>query len=118
MSDTEYTPSFERVRDVYSWAYAWRTRDNVDEGDTDLSGLRESNRAEFDRALAAHDREVAAKAAKQALRVLADELVGGSSLLWYGRKAIPREELVDMLRNDNASLIASIKPFQKGAKRG
>tara|TARA_R110002049_G_scaffold145095_2_gene307358 strand:+ start:257 stop:595 length:339 start_codon:yes stop_codon:yes gene_type:complete len=75
-------------------------------------------RHDFTEMLAAHDREVAAKAAKQALRVLADELVGGSSLLWYGRKAIPREELVDMLRNDNASLIASIKPFQKGAKRG
>jgi hypothetical protein len=34
----------------------------VDDGETDLSGLRESNRAEFDRALAAHDRDVAAKA--------------------------------------------------------
>ena len=63
---SEYTPSFARVRDVFSWAYAWRTRDNVDEGETDLSGLRESNRAEFDRAMQAHDREVAAKALRDA----------------------------------------------------
>jgi hypothetical protein len=65
---SEYTPSFGRVRDVYSWAYAWRTREN--EGETDLTGLRESNRAEFDRAMQAHDREVAAKA----LRDFADTI--------------------------------------------
>ena len=44
-------PSIERVADLYSWAYAWRSRDGDD--DTDLSALRKRNRAEFDRALEA-----------------------------------------------------------------
>ena len=42
-------PSIERVADLYSWAYAWRSRDGDD--DTDLSALRKRNRAEFERAL-------------------------------------------------------------------
>jgi len=68
---SEYTPSFARVRDLYSWAYAWRTKDS--EGETDLSGLRESNRAEFDRAMQTHDREVAAKALRNAAERYNDE---------------------------------------------
>ena len=42
-------PSIERVADLYSWAYAWRSRDGDD--DTDLSSVRKRNRAEFERAL-------------------------------------------------------------------
>jgi hypothetical protein len=52
------TPSMERIEDMYSWAYAWRTRDGETEDsepETDLSELRGSQRAEFRRALAAHD---------------------------------------------------------------
>ncbi|WP_104128217.1 hypothetical protein [Cryobacterium sp. Y57] len=41
-------------------AIAWRSEDP--DGGTDLSGLRASNRAEFDAWLAAHDREVGSKA--------------------------------------------------------
>ena len=52
-------PSIERVADLYSWAYAWRSRDGDD--DTDLSALRKRNRAEFDRAL---DAEVARRVAE------------------------------------------------------
>ena len=57
MSD-DYTPSMDRIAHLYSWAYAWRTRDD---DETDLSGTRATQRAEFDRALEAHDRQVAAK---------------------------------------------------------
>jgi len=53
----EKAPDIERVGQLYSWAYAWRVEDG--EEDTDLSGLRERLRAEFGRALAEHDREVA-----------------------------------------------------------
>ncbi|GAA4774420.1 hypothetical protein [Microbacterium gilvum] len=59
MTGTGYTPSLDRVRDLYSWAYAWRTEDA--EGETDLSGLRASQRAEFDRMIAAHDAALEAK---------------------------------------------------------
>lgn len=59
-----YTPTTERVRDLFTWAYAWRTKDDAD--DTDLSKVRASNRAEFDRWLAEHDREVRAKAIEDA----------------------------------------------------
>lgn len=71
-----YTPSFDRVRDLYSWAYAWRTEDGED--DTDLSGLRKSNRAEFDRAVAEHDAEV--------LEVLANRLLGDEAVLEAARE--------------------------------
>lgn len=43
---------------MYSWAYAWRTQDNIEEGDTDLSYLRTQQAAEFQAALEAHDAEV------------------------------------------------------------
>jgi len=77
---SEYTPSFERVRDVYSWAYAWRTRDNVDEGESDLSGLRESNRAEFDRSLAAHDAAVRSDQIEKDITItLAEKLTDGTN---------------------------------------
>ena len=48
--------STERVADLYSWATAWRSTDP--DGGTDLSGLRASNRAEFEAWRAAHDAEV------------------------------------------------------------
>jgi hypothetical protein len=44
---TEQPLSDERVRDLFAWAYAWRSADG--DGETDLSGVRARNRAEFDR---------------------------------------------------------------------
>jgi hypothetical protein len=55
------TLTTERIRNLYTWAYAWRTADDPDEGD--LSAVRASNAAEFDAWLAAHDAEVAATTA-------------------------------------------------------
>ncbi|TFD58061.1 hypothetical protein E3T43_07390 [Cryobacterium sp. Hh7] len=57
--------STERVRDLFSLATAWRSEDP--RGGTDLSGLRASNRAEFDMWLAEHDRTVAADARNDAM---------------------------------------------------
>jgi hypothetical protein len=51
--------STQRVRDLYSWAYAWRTKDGED--DTDLSSVRAANRAEFDAWLTAHDADLVAE---------------------------------------------------------
>jgi hypothetical protein len=47
------TLSTERIADLFTMAFAWRSEDP--EGRTDLSGLRASNRAEFDAWLDAHD---------------------------------------------------------------
>lgn len=58
----ERTPSTERVRDLYSWAFAWRISDDLEAGETDLSGLRATQRAEFDRWLAGVIREAKAEA--------------------------------------------------------
>lgn len=52
------TLTTDRIRDLYSWACAWRTEDDATEGESDLSGMRTSQRAEFDRWLAAHEAEV------------------------------------------------------------
>jgi hypothetical protein len=52
------TDTTARIRDLFTWAYAWRTADDADE--TDLSSLRASNREQFDVWLAEHDREVSA----------------------------------------------------------
>lgn len=70
MSDTPdlYTPTDEerepvtidRVRDMYSWATAWRADDLTDR--PDLERLRERNRAEFDAAMSAHDARIRAEA--------------------------------------------------------
>jgi len=67
----EYTPTTKRVRDLFTWAYAWRTADYPEDGDVDLSVLRARNRAEFDRWLAGHDREVSAKAVEDAADFMA-----------------------------------------------
>jgi hypothetical protein len=57
MTTETATPlSTDRVRNLYSWAYAWRTEDDGDE--TDLSATRERQRVEFDAWLRAHDAEV------------------------------------------------------------
>lgn len=52
------TLTTDHIRDLYSWACAWRTEDDATEGESDLSGMRTSQRAEFDRWLAAHEAEV------------------------------------------------------------
>ena len=49
-------PDMTRIRNLYRGAYAWRFEDS--DGDTDLSGLRESLAAEFDTWLAGHDNAV------------------------------------------------------------
>lgn len=62
--------SIERVRDLYSFATAWRAEDA--EGQRDMSALRESNRAEFDAALAEHERATAEKAWQEGVRHVHD----------------------------------------------
>src|SRR5690554_4888708 len=59
---SDYTPTMARIEDMYAWAYAWRTQDDPGDDETDLSHLRASQRAEFQRALAAHERKIAAEA--------------------------------------------------------
>ncbi|TFD27464.1 hypothetical protein [Cryobacterium cryoconiti] len=56
-----------RIRNLYTIAYAWRTRDYLEDGHTDLSGLRAKQQAEFDLALAEHDQEMAEAASRQAV---------------------------------------------------
>lgn len=46
---SEYTPTTKQVRNLHAFAYAWRSRDDTAEGETDLSELRTRQRAEFDR---------------------------------------------------------------------
>jgi hypothetical protein len=79
MTDDEYTPTTDEVRD----------RASAQAGYT--SGMVEAMTAEFDRWLAAHDAEVAAKA----LRALADNLgvnVGDDdSEWWQGYRQAQRE---------------------------
>ncbi len=60
----EYTPSMDRIADLFSWAVAWDASTHDDR--PDLAALQVRQRAEFTRALAAHDREAATKALKQA----------------------------------------------------
>jgi hypothetical protein len=63
-TEVKRTLTTERVADLYAWAFAWRSSD--DAGSTNLSGLRTSNRAEFDTWLAEHDRAVKAEALEEA----------------------------------------------------
>jgi hypothetical protein len=55
-------PDINRVRDLYTWTTAWST--DV-EGRDDLRRLQESQRADFDAALAAHDAELRARIARE-----------------------------------------------------
>jgi adenylate kinase len=57
------TPDINRVRDLYTWTIAWRT--DVPEGRDDLRRLQETQRAEFDAALAAHIDELRANIAQE-----------------------------------------------------
>lgn len=75
--------SIERVRDLYSFATAWRAEDA--EGQRDMSALRESNRAEFDAALAEHDRAVAEQAWGEAFDA-AQAVVSGLLPYGYGQR--------------------------------
>ena len=52
----------DRIRDLYAWAYAWRSADDIEGGDTDLSRIRSANRDDFDRWLVEHDRATAERA--------------------------------------------------------
>lgn len=77
---TDYTPSIARIEDMYSWAVAWKADPPSER--PDLAVLQENQRAEFRRALAAHDAEVAAKALKSVidkvdLEAIADEWSDG-----------------------------------------
>ena len=53
----DLSPSMERVEDLYSWAVAWNAQPDPDHR-ADLVALAERQRAEFQRALAEHDRQV------------------------------------------------------------
>lgn len=99
---SDYTPTMARIEDMYAWAYAWRTQDEPGDGETDLSHLRETQRAEFQRALARHDRKIAA----EALRGAADafeaahlnlDCAGPDIDRWRLENEV-RERLVDSLR--------------------
>lgn len=70
MSDNEYTPSMERIADMYSWSVAWDASTHDDR--PDLAALQVRQRAEFARALAAHDRQVAAEAKSTIIQRLRD----------------------------------------------
>lgn len=61
-----YTPSFERARDLYSWALRWDAGDHEDR--PDLAKLQVDQRAEFDRMIAAHDAEMRKTIAEQVRR--------------------------------------------------
>lgn len=56
-------PSIPRIRDLYSWTTAWRS--DVPEGRYDLAKMQDDLRSEFDRALAAHDRQIRADERKR-----------------------------------------------------
>ena len=66
-----YTVSTKHICNLYTIAYAWRSEDP--QGGTDLSGLRDSNAAEFERWLAAHDAEVAATEQARIATVIAED---------------------------------------------
>lgn len=70
MSADEYTPTMARVEDLYSWAVAWKAYPPIER--PDLAVSQESQRAEFRRALAAHDAEVARAAKAGALEEARD----------------------------------------------
>lgn len=79
MSLEPKTPlSTERIRNLYSWAYAWRSEDHLEGGDADLSRLRETNRVEFDSWLAEHDRTVA----DAVLSAAEDHIIGEDDHEW------------------------------------
>lgn len=90
-----------RIRNLYTIAYAWRTHDYLEDGHTDLSGLRAKQQAEFDVALAEHDQEVAEAASRQAVkqhaqmlmdtqREVVTEAVVDAELRGYARKVNER----------------------------
>jgi len=86
--------STERIADLYSWATAWRSTDP--DGGTDLSGLRASNRAEFDMWLAEHDRDL--------------KLTAAEDLVYVRRIEAERDEAIaqrDASRQVNAEFLAA-----------
>lgn len=110
MSDSGYTPSMERITDMYSWSVAWDASTHDDR--PDLAALQVRQRAEFNRALAAHDREVAAKAVRAAIIRIADE--AESNALWTENNFLPgpnseyairhEREMAEHLRERTAAL--------------
>ena len=91
-------PSIERVADLYSWAYAWRSQDGDD--DTDLSALRKRNRAEFDRALEAEVVRRVAEAKAEA-EVEIDRVKTWGQRGWGQHRAqwLKREGLVSLMES-------------------
>lgn len=73
---TEYTPVLEEVRDRYQDGRIWDGPAYDDENDMDAP------RREFDRWLAAHDAEVAAKALEDAADEAETATESRGSLLW------------------------------------
>lgn len=72
MSDNGYTPSMDEVRDNYVVS---RTRNFAEYyAGMDFPSAVDCSSAEFNRALAAHDREVAAKALTDAAHALPDNI--------------------------------------------
>jgi hypothetical protein len=74
----------ERVVDLWSWAYAWRSQDS--EGSTDLSKLREDQRAEITSWLARHDDLIRADEAELAA-IYADQWGDQNEEGGYARSA-------------------------------
>ena len=83
MSDSGYTPSMERVEDLFAWAVAWDASKHEDR--PDLAKLQVQQRAEFQRALAAHDaviREDQAKKNAAIAEVRAQEYMSNINAVW------------------------------------
>lgn len=76
MSDTEYTPTLDRIRDLYGWSVAWRADQLTDR--PDLERLRERQFTEFDDALSAYTAGVRA----ETLAAAQDHLLGEDDPEW------------------------------------
>lgn len=70
MPDTAPTLTDEEVRLSYACAYAWRTDDDIEGGERDLSDVRARKGADFERWLAA----VIARAKREARDGMANDL--------------------------------------------
>lgn len=67
--------TYERLRDLYSWMTGWRA--DVPAGRNDLQRLQDTQRAEFDAVMAAHDAQVRVEALRDAVQRFEDEVGKG-----------------------------------------